>query len=71
MSLTYTRPTLIPELVALINANVQDRYAGSNSSSAMILRRSLEVLNAILKELANVKLPSGIKTMGGVRFIIS
>lgn len=57
-------PNLLPTLLEVINANVRERYAGASTGQALVLRRSLEVLNAILKELAGVKLPGGIKAMG-------
>ncbi|KZT71615.1 ARM repeat-containing protein [Daedalea quercina L-15889] len=59
-------PALIPHLMATIGTNIDARYGGVQNGSAMKLRRSLEVLNAILKEMMSVKLPSGMKVMGAL-----
>jgi hypothetical protein len=46
---------------------MNSRYgAVSANHSPVLLRRALEALNAILKEFINIKLLSGIKTMGMV-----
>ncbi|OCH87913.1 ARM repeat-containing protein [Obba rivulosa] len=57
-------PDLIPCLVNTINTNIDARYTNMGSGPSIHLRRSLEVLNAVLKEFAYIKMPSGIKTMG-------
>ena len=49
-----------------IGTNIDARYRDGQNGSAMQLRRSLEVMNAILKEMMSVKLPSGMKVMGAV-----
>ncbi|KAH9938596.1 ARM repeat-containing protein [Fomitopsis serialis] len=59
-------PALIPHLLGTIGTNVDARYGGGQGGSAIHLRRSLEVLNAILKEFMSVKLPSGLKVMGAL-----
>ena len=60
------RPALMPTLMNTIGTNIDARYGGGQGGSAIQLRRSLEILNAILKELMSVKLPSGLKIMGAV-----
>ncbi|KAI0750869.1 ARM repeat-containing protein [Daedaleopsis nitida] len=55
-------PGLVSHLVASINSSIEARYATPNAS--LLLRRSLQVLNAILKEYAAFKMLTGVKTMG-------
>ncbi|TFY59275.1 hypothetical protein EVJ58_g5888 [Rhodofomes roseus] len=59
-------PALIPNLLGTIGTNIDARYGGGQGGSTIQLRRSLEVLNAILKEMMSVKLPSGVKVMGAL-----
>ncbi|EPT02714.1 hypothetical protein FOMPIDRAFT_1159700 [Fomitopsis schrenkii] len=59
-------PALIPTLMGTIGTNIDARYGGGQGGSAIQLRRSLEILNALLKELMSVKLPSGLKLMGAL-----
>jgi len=63
-------PTLIPQLVSVISSNVEQRYEGASSGSILVLRRSLEVLNAILKELSGAKLPGPLAAMRSVRPVL-
>ena len=57
----------------LINATMQARYNASPESATpealVTLRRSLEALNAILKEFVNIKLLGGIRTCAKVYFL--
>ncbi|KAH9947240.1 ARM repeat-containing protein [Amylocystis lapponica] len=55
---------LVPDLMTVINANLEARFVRKDSAAGLRLRRSLEILNAVLKELVSVKMPSGIKIMG-------
>ncbi|EMD40680.1 hypothetical protein CERSUDRAFT_111258 [Gelatoporia subvermispora B] len=57
-------PDLISHLVNIINASIEARSTNVSPSQSLPLRRSLEILNAVLKEFASIKMPSGIKTMG-------
>ena len=64
--LKFFRPALMPTLMNTIGTNIDARYGGGQGGSPIQLRRSLEILNAILKEFMSVKLPSGLKVMGAV-----
>ncbi|KAH9846976.1 ARM repeat-containing protein [Lenzites betulinus] len=57
-------PGLIQQLVGTINTSVEGRYNGTIPNAGLILRRSLEVLNYVLKEYAGYKMLTGVKTMG-------
>ncbi|KAI0776057.1 ARM repeat-containing protein [Trametes elegans] len=57
-------PQLVPHLAGAINTSIEARYNGSNPNATVLLRRSLELLNAILKEFAAYKMLTGVKTMG-------
>lgn len=65
------RPDLINQLLGAINSSVEGRYSGANPSATLVLRRSLELLNAVLKEYAAYKMLTGVKTMGQVRVVSS
>lgn len=73
-----SRPTLISDLVKLIDADLQKRYIQNieDPRNTLRLRRSLKLLNGILKEFASIKLPNGVKAMAQVQqnllsFIVS
>ncbi|OBZ76700.1 Importin-11 [Grifola frondosa] len=57
-------PTLISHIMGVINTTMEARYTGAPTTSALPLRRSLEVLNAVLKEFSSIRMPTGIKTTG-------
>ncbi|KAI0938258.1 hypothetical protein AcV5_001092 [Taiwanofungus camphoratus] len=57
-------PSLVSQLMSIINSGVESHCTGTTSVSSLPLRRGLETLNAILKEFTSVKMPSGIKIMG-------
>ncbi|KAI0677486.1 ARM repeat-containing protein [Trametes maxima] len=57
-------PQLIPHLMNVINTSVEARYNGSTPNATLLLRRALELLNAVLKEYAGYKMLTGVKTMG-------
>ncbi|KAL1944202.1 hypothetical protein VTO73DRAFT_3387 [Trametes versicolor] len=57
-------PDLVNQLLGAINSSVEGRYSGANPSATLVLRRSLELLNAVLKEYAAYKMLTGVKTMG-------
>ena len=44
---------------------------GQNIEAGLVFRRSIDVLNAIIKEFASVKMPSGIKIMSQVSRLYS
>ncbi|KAF8914040.1 armadillo-type protein [Gymnopilus junonius] len=58
-------PDLINNLVKIIDDNLQSRYVAmqEDPSVTLRLRRSLGILNGIIKEFASIKLPNGIKAM--------
>lgn len=62
------RPNLLDNLIQTIDSHWQARYTSGKQDSrdTLRLRRSLKLLNAILKEFASIKLPNGMKTMGQV-----
>jgi hypothetical protein len=64
-----SRPTLISDLVKLIDADLQKRYIQNieDPRNILRLRRSLKLLNGILKEFASIKLPNGVKAMAQVQ----
>ena len=49
-----------------INSSVEARYTNADPNATLLLRRSLQVLNAVLKEYAAFKMLTGVKTMGKV-----
>ena len=58
--------------MSLIDAKLQIRYSSTeDAQNALILRRSLQLLNAILKEFASIKMPAGMKTMAEVPICIA
>lgn len=69
-------PTLLNDLLNVIDSNLQKRYSSilEDLRNTLVLRRSLQLLNAILKEFANMKMLHGIKTMGNIaeqlRFVL-
>ncbi|RDX55688.1 ARM repeat-containing protein [Lentinus brumalis] len=57
-------PDLVSHLAGVVNSSVEARFTNSAPNASLLLRRSLEVLNAILKEYAAFKMLTGVKTMG-------
>jgi hypothetical protein len=55
----------------LIDTNLQSRYSSPNSdqNTTLVLKRSLRILNEIIKEFASIKLPRGVQTMGSVSYV--
>ena len=62
------RPTLINNLLENVDTILQKRYISmaEDAGETLKLRRSLKLLNGILKEFASAKLPNGIKAMAQV-----
>ncbi|KAG6821587.1 hypothetical protein H0H93_000096 [Arthromyces matolae] len=56
---------LVNDLLSVIDANLQKRYVASNENprDVLALRRSVNLLNGIIKELATVKMLNGVKIM--------
>ncbi|KAJ8523493.1 hypothetical protein ONZ45_g125 [Pleurotus djamor] len=56
---------LLSELMALVDSNLQARYSSpiDDPNQTLILRRSLYLLNAVIKELSSVKMLNGVKIM--------
>ncbi|KIP12739.1 hypothetical protein PHLGIDRAFT_97377 [Phlebiopsis gigantea 11061_1 CR5-6] len=59
-------PTLLDDMVNIINSTMQTRYVASPQTATpeayTALKRSLEALNAVLKEFVNIKLLGGIRS---------
>ncbi|KAI1796323.1 ARM repeat-containing protein [Ganoderma leucocontextum] len=55
---------LMSQLGGAINSSVEARYSTGDPNATLMLRRSLQVLNAILKEYAACKMLTGVHTMG-------
>lgn len=62
------RPNLVSDLMTGIDGNLQKRYTTMNEDDrdALMLRRGLNLLNGILKELTNIKTLAGVRTMSQV-----
>ncbi|KAF8639750.1 hypothetical protein AX17_001012 [Amanita inopinata Kibby_2008] len=58
-------PNLVADIMSIIDNNLQRRYSSTDgeTQSTLVLRRSLQLLNAILKEFGSIKMPSGMKIM--------
>ncbi len=71
--LTSTRPSFFDDLMDVIDARLTARYSvgQENPQDALVLRRSLGILNAVIKEFASVKMLNGMKTMANVGFLVS
>lgn len=54
------------QLGTAINSSMEARYSTGDPNATLMLRRSLQVLNAILKEYAAFKMLTGVHTMGKV-----
>lgn len=57
-----SRPNAVNNLVNIIDINLAARYSGA-TSQFLPLRRALELLGAITKEFATVKMLFGMKVM--------
>lgn len=60
-----TWPNLLTDLMSSADTSLKAYMdsAGQNMEAALVFRRTMEILNAIIKEFASVKMPSGIKVM--------
>lgn len=65
---TIVRANLLNDLLAVINSNLHNRYTATKDDPLCTLRlkRSLKLLQRILKELATVKMPAGVRTMAKI-----
>lgn len=65
----WVRPTLVDDLVQIIDLNLRERYTPGKEDllNSLKIRRSLKLLNGVLKEFSAVKLPNGVKIMAQVR----
>ncbi|KAJ6628769.1 armadillo-type protein [Mycena sp. CBHHK59/15] len=62
-------PDLIDDLMKVIDSTLQKRFAFPNDEDpqdVLILRRSLKLLNGVLKEFSNAKMLNSIRTMGTI-----
>lgn len=57
------------DVVTVIDQKLQKRYGstGEDPHDTLMLRRSVKLLNKLLKEFASIKMLGGIKTMSNVR----
>lgn len=62
-----SRSDLASRLATAISTSLDARYSNASPDATLLLRRSLQVLNAVLKEYAGFKMLTGVKTMGEVR----
>jgi hypothetical protein len=62
---------LINDILAFVDKSLQIRYnsADADGGATLVLRRSLKILNEILKEFSAVKMLQGVKAMGQVNTI--
>ncbi|RDB22808.1 Importin-11 [Hypsizygus marmoreus] len=56
---------LVNDLLGVINTNLQKRYFAMSEDprETLMLRRSLKLLNGVVKEFASIKMLNGVKTM--------
>ena len=67
LSLIPIRPNLVTDLMSLIDLKLRIRYSSTlDAQNTLVLRRCLQLLNAILKEFASIKMPAGMKVMAEV-----
>ncbi|PPR07214.1 hypothetical protein CVT26_012647 [Gymnopilus dilepis] len=61
-------PTLVTDLVKTIDLHLHKRFISmvEDPKDTLRLRRSLGILNGIIKEFASIKLPNGIKAMAQI-----
>lgn len=64
----FLRPDLIDHILKFIDASLQNRYVAMSEDpkETLRLRRTLSLLNEILKEFSSVKLLAGVKIMSNV-----
>lgn len=62
------RPSLFTEIMPVIESGLHSltNFPNVTIQSTLTLRRSLKVLNAVIKELSGVKMLAGVKTMSEV-----
>ncbi|KAF8826887.1 hypothetical protein HHX47_DHR5000875 [Lentinula edodes] len=59
------KPSLIDDLMSVIDTNLQQRYVANMESpqSNLVLQRALQLLSGVTKEFASMKMLNGIKVM--------
>jgi hypothetical protein len=57
--------------MGIIETSLQVKYnsPSPDDRALLILRRTLRIVNEILKEISSIKMPSGIRAMGQVQFV--
>lgn len=62
------RSSLVTDLMSIIDSNIQMRYTSQavDPRSTLMSRRSIKILNEVLKEFSNYKMLAGVRTMGNV-----
>ncbi|KAF8746019.1 hypothetical protein AX14_004306 [Amanita brunnescens Koide BX004] len=58
-------PNVVTDLMSVIDSNLQKHYSSTEdiAHNTLVLRRCLQLLNAILKEFASIKMPGGMQIM--------
>ncbi|KAJ7094628.1 armadillo-type protein [Mycena belliarum] len=62
-------PNLVDDLLKVVETALQKRLsdpANEDPRDTLILRRSLKLLNSVLKEYANAKMPNSLRTMSAI-----
>ncbi|KAF8341568.1 ran binding protein 11 [Cantharellus anzutake] len=61
-------PQLLPGLISVIQGGVKSRFSthAPNPTISLSIKRTVAVLNQVLKELASLKIPGGVQFMGQV-----
>ncbi|KAF8557000.1 ARM repeat-containing protein [Imleria badia] len=61
-------PSLFTQLMPVVESGLLSLASSPNASiqSTLSLRRSLQVLNSVIKEFSGVKMPAGVKTMSQI-----
>ncbi|KAH6915318.1 ran binding protein 11 [Coprinopsis sp. MPI-PUGE-AT-0042] len=61
-------PNLFTDLVGTIDNTLRQRYEGNSTDprQSLVLRRSLQLVNSALKELASIKMLNGVKNMAKI-----
>ena len=63
----------MPELLTISQKSLESFLSsgGNDMNAYLVSNRALGIINAILKELASIKMPSGIRVTGQVRTILA
>ncbi|KAJ6486383.1 armadillo-type protein [Mycena vitilis] len=62
-------PNLVDDLLKIIDSTLQKRFSdpvNEDLRDTLVLRRSIKLLNGVMKEFSNAKMPNSIKTMAAI-----